>query len=79
MSSWLIGLDLFLTETKMSKLLLNLKNLRESRRISQEAVAFNLNITQSTYAKIEAGKTKLSVERLLAIAAYFQVDVRELM
>jgi transcriptional regulator with XRE-family HTH domain len=33
----------------------------------------------STYAKIEAGKTKLSVERLLAIAAYFQVDVRELM
>jgi transcriptional regulator with XRE-family HTH domain len=63
----------------MSKLLTNLKNLRELRRISQEAVAFNLKITQSTYAKIESGKTKLSVERLQAIADYFQVDVRELM
>lgn len=63
----------------MSKLLINLKNLREERRISQEAVAFNLKITQSTYAKLESGKTKLSVERLLAIATYFQVDVRDLM
>jgi transcriptional regulator with XRE-family HTH domain len=63
----------------MSKLLINLKNLREERRISQEAVAFNLKITQSTYAKIESGKTKLSVERLLAIATYFQVDVRDLL
>ncbi|WP_395784273.1 helix-turn-helix domain-containing protein [Aquirufa sp.] len=63
----------------MSKLLINLKNLREERRISQEAVAFNLKITQSTYAKLESGKTKLSVERLLAIATYFQVDVRDLL
>ena len=63
----------------MSKLLINLKNLREERRISQEAVAFNLKITQSTYAKLESGKTKLSVERLLAIATFFQVDVRDLL
>lgn len=63
----------------MSKLLITLKNLREERRISQEAVAFNLKITQSTYAKLESGKTKLSVERLLAIANYFQVDVRDLL
>jgi transcriptional regulator with XRE-family HTH domain len=63
----------------MSKLLINLKNLREERRISQEAVAFNLKITQSTYAKLESGKTKLSVERLLAIATYFKVDVRDLL
>jgi transcriptional regulator with XRE-family HTH domain len=63
----------------MSKLLINLKKIREERHISQEAVAFNLKITQSTYAKIESGKTKLSVERLIAIAAYFRVDVRELM
>ena len=63
----------------MSQLLINLRILREERHISQEAVAFNLKITQSTYAKIEAGKTKLSVERLQAIADYFKVDVRELM
>jgi len=63
----------------MSKLLINLKNLREERRISQEAVAFNLKITQSTYAKIESGKTKLSVDRLREIANYFNVDIRDLM
>jgi transcriptional regulator with XRE-family HTH domain len=63
----------------MHKLLVNLKKLREDRHISQEAVAFNLKITQSTYAKIEAGKTKLSVERLQEIANYFQVDIKDLM
>jgi transcriptional regulator with XRE-family HTH domain len=48
--------------------------LRISKEISQEAIANSLKMTQSAYAKLERGQTKLSLERYLLISVYFDVD-----
>jgi len=48
--------------------------LRISKEISQEAIANSLKMTQSAYAKLERGQTKLSLERYLMISLFFEVD-----
>lgn len=62
----------------MKHILKNIRVLREYQDISQEAIANSLKISQSTYAKLESGKSKLSVERFILIASYFKVECVEL-
>ncbi len=45
-----------------------MKEIRLQKGISQEAMAYNLGISQPAYKKIEDEKTKLTVDRLLQIA-----------
>ncbi len=42
-------------------------------------MAHELNINQASYAKIESNSTKLTVDRLFAIAKLLDVDVSELL
>jgi len=58
----------------MNQILQNIRRLRISKEISQEAIANSLNMTQSAYAKLERGQTKLSLERFLQISDFFDVD-----
>jgi transcriptional regulator with XRE-family HTH domain len=58
----------------MNQILKNIRRLRISKEISQEAIANSLKMTQSAYAKLERGQTKLSLERYLLISVYFDVD-----
>ena len=58
----------------MNHILQNIRRLRISKEISQEAIANSLNMTQSAYAKLERGQTKLSLERFLQISDFFDVD-----
>ncbi len=58
----------------MNHILQNIRRLRISKEISQEAIANSLKMTQSAYAKLERGQTKLSLERYLLISVYFDVD-----
>jgi transcriptional regulator with XRE-family HTH domain len=58
----------------MNQILKNIRRLRISKEISQEAIANSLNMTQSAYAKLERGQTKLSLERYLLISVYFDLD-----
>jgi transcriptional regulator with XRE-family HTH domain len=58
----------------MNQILQNIRRLRISKEISQEAIANSLKMTQSAYAKLERGQIKLSVERYLLISVYFDVD-----
>jgi transcriptional regulator with XRE-family HTH domain len=53
--------------------------MRINRELSQENVAFNLKISQSSYAKMESGQSKLSIERLYQLAVFFNVPVEELL
>jgi transcriptional regulator with XRE-family HTH domain len=53
--------------------------MRIDRELSQENVAFNLKISQSTYAKMESGQSKLSIERLYQLAVFFNLPVEELL
>jgi len=56
------------------KLGLKIKKIRELRNLTQEYVAYQLGISQSSYCRIEKGKTKLGYERINKIAGIFGID-----
>jgi transcriptional regulator with XRE-family HTH domain len=57
-----------------NQILQNIRRLRISKEISQEAIANSLKMTQSSYAKLERGQIKLSLERYLLISVFFGVE-----
>ena len=62
----------------MTHVIRNIRRLRLDRELSQENVAFNLQISQSSYAKLESGQSRLSIDRLYQLAVYFNVPIEEL-
>ena len=56
----------------------NISHIRRLQNLTQENVAFDLDISKTSYAKIERGETNISFLRLVQIAEYFNVDVSEL-
>ncbi len=56
-----------------------IKMLREMRGISQEALAFDLGISQQAFQQIEAGKTKVDLNRADAIARSLSMDLKSLL
>lgn len=59
----------------MKHVCVNIKHYRDLRQYSQEYLASRLNITQSSYAKLEKQETKLTVQRLQQIAEVLEVDL----
>lgn len=51
-----------------------LRLLREHHGYSQEYVANELDISQSTYFKLESGQTKLTVERAKQLAKFYNIS-----
>jgi len=51
------------------------KNLRESRKLSQQQLADALNINRSTYARYELGQTQPDFETLEKMASFYDVSV----
>ena len=62
----------------MSEIIENIKNIRRSKGISQESIAYDLGIDYSTYGKIERGQISLTVDRLEKIAKILQVSTEEI-
>lgn len=56
----------------------NIRLAREFKGFSQEAMADELNMSCSGYAKIERGATKLHFDKLQKIAQVLNIDVIEL-
>lgn len=52
----------------------SIKQIRVLKGYSQAEVADQLNITQASYARIEQGQTKLSVERIVQLSKIFDVS-----
>jgi len=52
-----------------------IRQLREAKGYSQEYMADMLDISQSSYACLESGKTSLRVERLFQILKLLEMDV----
>lgn len=52
----------------------HIRQLREAHNYSQDYMAEMLNISQSSYAVIEAGKVHMRIDRLYEIAAIFHVS-----
>ncbi|MCQ2606023.1 MAG: helix-turn-helix domain-containing protein [Bacteroidales bacterium] len=53
----------------------NISAIRRARHLTQEDVAFELNITNVSYSRIERGITDISFSRLLQIANYFKTPI----
>ncbi len=56
-----------------------IQNLRKEKKISQLEMAFKLHMSQSAYAKLETGKTKIDIERLIIIAKLLHTDLNDLL
>lgn len=52
--------------------------IRLSRGLNQEAVAQKLGITQNAYSKIESNQSKLSEENIKKLATIFGVSVEDI-
>lgn len=52
--------------------------LREEKGLSQDNMAFALDITQSNYARLEKDDNRISVPRLIIIAKTLETTVTEL-
>jgi transcriptional regulator with XRE-family HTH domain len=58
------------------KIALKLQQLMQDKKVSQEALAFELGVSQSAIHNIISGKTKkIDFHFICKIAAYFEVDV----
>lgn len=55
-----------------------IKNIRESKNLSQEFVGNELGIGQSGYSKIENDKRELTVKELIKLSQIFQIGISEL-
>lgn len=64
---------------KMNNVGINIRKLREKKGFSQEYVAQELGINQSTYGKLERENTKISIDRLLRISEILEEDVINLL
>lgn len=56
-----------------------IRQKRENLKLSQEAVAFFLDMSQAAYSKIERNETKVKVDQVYKIAEYFGVSIYELL
>ncbi|WP_158995448.1 helix-turn-helix domain-containing protein [Mucilaginibacter sp. L196] len=56
----------------------NIRNTRLDRNYTQDYLAAKLKISQNAYSKIELGRTKVTVEKLLVIADVLNTDACEL-
>ena len=61
---------------------INLKKVKSQREFlnySQEYVAYELCISQPAYAKIENGKTKIKIERLIQLLKILKLELHEVL
>ena len=59
----------------VSDVVKNFRFIRESQGLSQEMVAEKMNKTQSSYARIERGATKIDLDTLFAFAKVMGMSV----
>ena len=56
---------------------LKIREIRISKGIKQEEIAYFLDIHQGTYAKLENGRLAIKTEQLINIAGYLKVCVTD--
>lgn len=66
------------TPISIRKILNKIRQTRKKKGLSQENMAFELDISPSTYNKIERHEITLSVERLLKIADLLETPISDI-
>ena len=54
---------------------MRLKELRKQKRISQQTLAFDLNINQNSVSRYENGEREADYDTLIKLANYFKVSI----
>lgn len=54
---------------------MRLKELRKSKRMTQQRLAIELNMNQNTISRYESGEREADYQTLIAIADYFGVSI----
>lgn len=62
-----------------SRIIMKIRRHRDIKGFSQEYMAEKMNLTQSTYAKIENNYTKLTIDRLNEISKILEIDISDLL
>lgn len=60
------------------QILKNIRIIRENAGLSQEQMAFELDFSQSKYARFEDGRTKTDLESLIKFANWHKMDLIDL-
>ena len=55
----------------------NIRKVRQSRDLTQEDVACDIDISLTAYTNMERGITNIPVLRLMQLADYFEINVTE--
>jgi transcriptional regulator with XRE-family HTH domain len=53
---------------------INLKNIRESKNLTQTEIAYVLKVTPQQIAKYESGKNRISASNLYKLSRYYYDD-----
>lgn len=56
-----------------------IRDIRETKKISQYAVAYSMGISQAAYSKIERGETEIKLSHLYLIAGILEVSIYDLL
>ncbi len=62
----------------MNRIGRNIRRLREENGFSQEAIAFELGLTQTSYARLEKADDRITITRLFKIAEVLNVCIHSL-
>lgn len=54
---------------------MRLKNLRKSRRITQQKLAMDLNMAQNTVSRYENEEREMGYDALIQVADYFHISI----
>ncbi|MCM1315496.1 MAG: helix-turn-helix domain-containing protein [Prevotella sp.] len=54
---------------------MKLKELRKSKRITQQRLAIELNLNQNSISRYESGEREADYQTLIALADYFKVSI----
>lgn len=56
----------------------NLKKFRRLKNLSQEELSLELDLDGSYIGKVENAKLNITIDKIISIANYFEIDVIEL-
>jgi transcriptional regulator with XRE-family HTH domain len=62
----------------MNEIGARIRKIREQKGLSQDNIAFELGITQPTYARLEKEDERITITRLITIASILRTSVSEL-
>ena len=66
-------------DSKIKRIISNIRNIRETKGYSQFYLATKLGISQNAYSKIELGYSSVTLDRFLKIAEILETDIIDLL